>query len=422
MFAQNLMANSFTLKQTLNRKNLRSPMRHLKPKIVLYSHDTMGLGHMRRNILIARTLAESQLQANILLVSGAKEIGRFDLPNNVDCLTLPSYHKAVSGGYMAKHLDMEVRDLATLRAQTIKAAVSAFDPDLFIVDNVPRGTLKELEPILEVLNNKDKCRCILGLRDILDAPEITTREWREQDNVKAIEHYYEQVWIYGDPAIYDLCDAYNFGKTFRKKAKFMGYLDAKKRAAPKLGAVTRLGTETIPSGLYHLCLVGGGQDGYALAKAFVQIRHPQGVSGLLVTGPFMQPEHIAELEQLAQHSNTQVLGFVREPCLLIQQAHRVIAMGGYNTVNEVLAFQRPTLIVPRVKPRLEQWIRAKCLSDGGFIDVLHPDQLTPEALSTWLQTVAPKQHPPEINLNGLDRLADYASQLVNEAKKIRKIQ
>ena len=68
-------------------------------RVVLYSHDTMGLGHMRRNLLVAQTLACSSLQATVLIAAGAREAGYFYLPANVDCLTLPAIQKAANGGY-----------------------------------------------------------------------------------------------------------------------------------------------------------------------------------------------------------------------------------------------------------------------------------------------------------------------------------
>src|SRR5262249_11186003 len=62
----------------------------------------------------------------------------------------------------------------------------------------------------------------------------------------------------------------------------------------------------------------------------------------------------------------------------------VIAMGGYNTMCEVLSFEKHALIVPRVSPKPEQLIRAARMRDLGLIEMLHPDQLSPHALTQWL--------------------------------------
>ena len=42
-------------------------------RIAFYSHDTMGLGHSRRNHLLAQTLVNADAQTNILMIGGAQE-------------------------------------------------------------------------------------------------------------------------------------------------------------------------------------------------------------------------------------------------------------------------------------------------------------------------------------------------------------
>ncbi len=397
---------------------LRTTTTRKSPRVVLYSHDTMGLGHMRRNILIARTLAESELRASVLLVSGAREIGRFELPKGIDCLVLPSYEKSTQGNYQSRHLDMVTQDLVNLRAHTINASVSAFNPDVMVADNVPRGALNELDNLLSALNARGHTRCVLGLRDVLDEPQTTREEWAKRKNLNAIQWHYDEVWVYGDPSIYNLCDAYSFGDDFDRKVRFTGYLDARRRATPRSTEIVPPTTEDhLPQTgePYNLCLVGGGQDGFALAEAFASAHQPTGTIGLLITGPFMQQEQIEILHRIAgQRDDLQILGFVQEPTRLLSNARRVVAMGGYNTVNEVLAFERPTLIVPRVRPRLEQIVRAERLSALGYVDMLHPEALTPSAVTDWLH--ADQLPPPErpIDLGGLDRLVDFVKRLTSE--------
>ena len=154
-----------------------------------------------------------------------------------------------------------------------------------------------------------------------------------------------------------------------------------------------------------LCVVGGGQDGAALAEAFVQAALPTHATGVLLTGPFMPAEVQKRLYAWAKHNpKLQIIDYIEEPTLLIERASRLIAMGGYNTTCEILSFHKPALIVPRVTPRLEQWIRAEHLQQRGLVDILHPEAISAEALSHWLQQPTTPQSHPTINLNGLDNL------------------
>lgn len=137
--------------------------------------------------------------------------------------------------------------------------------------------------------------------------------------------------------------------------------------------------------------------------------------GVILTGPFMPPEVQQRLCRRAEaNPKLRVLGFVTDTDLLLEQAERVIAMGGYNTVCEVLSFEKPALIVPRVHPRREQFIRAERLRDRGVLDLLHPDDLTPRALADWL-TREPTARPTarnRIDLNGLAKLPSLLAEVL----------
>src|SRR5579859_4465421 len=130
-------------------------------RVALYSHDTMGLGHFRRNQLIAQAIASSDLPVNVLLIAGIREAGAFALPPGVDLLTLPALHKTSDGTYESRHLNVNLADIVNLRAQTIAAALTAFAPDVFIVDNVPRGAVRELDLTLRSLTKTGRTRLAL---------------------------------------------------------------------------------------------------------------------------------------------------------------------------------------------------------------------------------------------------------------------
>lgn len=373
-----------------------------RPRVVLYSHDTMGIGHMRRNLLIAQTLAAPPVSATVLLIAGAREAAAFVLPPNVDCLTVPSLSKSSAGRYQSRSLSLSLRELCALRSRTIASAAQSFAPDVFITDKEPRGVAGELTPTLESLAARGRTRFVLGLRDVLDEPATIRREWRTAGHEATIREYYSAVWVYGDPTVYDLAAEYALSAEVRAKIIYTGYLDACERLRPCLK-----GEDDKPEMPFTLCTVGGGQDGARLAEAFAASELPEGRRGVIVTGPYMPPDARGRLAARAEASagRLQVHEFVREPCRLMRQAERVVAMGGYNTVTEVLAFERPALIVPRVVPRREQFIRAERLRGMGLLEVLHPDAVTPGTVTDWVRrpAAAPRVRG-RIDLNGTSRL------------------
>lgn len=380
------------------------------PRVALYSHDTMGVGHVRRNLLIAQALDEPPVSATVLLIAGAKEANGFALPPGADCLTLPALHKTADGAYRSRALGLSLPELTALRARAITAALRAFDPDVLVVDKEPLGAVGELGPALRALAARGKARCVLGLRDVLDDPAAVRREWAAAGSAEAVRDFYHAVWVYGDPAVYDVVAECGLGPAVAAKATYTGYLDpcARLRLAPPVEG------PDVPSGRFALCAVGGGQDGARVAEAFAAAERPTGLGGVVVTGPYMPADARDRLHRRAAADPTlRVLEFVAEPCRLLRRTDRVVAMGGYNTVCEVLAFEKPALVVPRVSPRREQLIRAERLRDRGLLDVLHPDAVSPQAVARWLAAdVAPPPARSRVDLDGVRRLPGLLADLL----------
>jgi predicted glycosyltransferase len=378
-------------------------------RVALYSHDTQGLGHIRRNLTLASALLQSEQPLSILLISGTQLGSAMTKPAGVDFLALPAVAKDTNGLYRAQSLSLPLEELIALRAQTIRGALAVFQPDVLIVDKVPGGLQGELLPSLELLHQREQTHCVLGLRDVLDDAATARREWERTKSGALVKTYYDAVWIYGDPTVYDPVHEYGLAADLAGKVRYTGYLNRTIFATQQARAMATpvpLAPHLVGKRL-ALCLVGGGEDGAHLARAFAKARFPRNVAGLIITGPYMPAAVSEEIHALAANqTHLQVLGFVPEPLQLLQRAAYVVAMGGYNTICEILGHNKQALIVPRVQPRQEQWIRAQRLQELGLVDVLHPAHLSPRQISRWLTKVekAPERVRATIDLQGLRRL------------------
>jgi predicted glycosyltransferase len=378
-------------------------------RIALYSHDTMGLGHLRRNIRIARSLAESDLGATVLLITGAREASAFEMPPGCECLALPGFFKEASGRYRSRALQLSLDELVSLRASAIVSAIDSFSPDVFVVDKAPRGVLRELDPTLEMLREDRSTRVVLGLRDVLDDPETVDVEWARDDNVAAIEDFYHEVWIYGDPSLYDASREYEVMRGLRDRISFTGYLAVPPTPCEAASLQARNGQRKLA-----LCLVGGGQDGVRLADSFASAEIPEDSTGLIVTGPFMQEEDRAELHRrAASRSRLHVLDFAKNVDGLIAFADQIVTMGGYNSICEALGANKPMLIVPRSVPRREQSIRAELLRSRKIADVLHAEDLDPTRISSWLRAEHELAPPGALDLDGLSRIPAFVARALD---------
>lgn len=389
-----------------------------RPRIVLYSHDTMGLGHIRRNLLIAKVLSESRMEPDVLLVSGALEAESFSMPEGVDCTILPSLYKEQDGRYRSRRLRISLSEIISLRRRILQETISSFDPDLLVVDGVPRGAVGELDSTLEYLSVHGHCSCVLGMRDVWDEPAAIKSEWDQRRNWDAIRRYYDQIWIYGDPKVYDASHEYRLEEDIVNKLTYTGYLDQRVRleTASDEDYIQSCYGMNFADISFVLCMLGSGQDGGHLARAFVDAELPQGYKGLLIAGPHIDPREKERLLMQAKEKGcVKLVDFVREPGVLTQQADCVVSMGGYNTICEIMSFKKRALIVPRVKPRREQMIRAERLQRLGVLEFLHPDDLEPSAITDFVEHSSGIP-PPDISvdMNGLSRVSELAESLITE--------
>ncbi len=383
-------------------------------RVAMYSQGMVGFGHIRRNASIAQALRASPLSPAIVMIAEAWQAGALPMPDGVDCVTLPALRREPDGAYNPRFLlDVSDKELIALRARVIRSAIKTFVPDVLVVDCLPVGVAGELTRTLARLRKGGNTRCVLGLRDVLQDAETVRRDWSERAQLDAIRDYYDAIWVYGDPAVFDPVREYDLPDYAAAKVRYTGYLDQRPRLEFAEAQTAAL-LESLPPGRLLLCVVGGGHDGGALAEAFVEADFPPDATGVVVTGPLMPRETRQRLHRAAQRrTRLELLEFVPDPVPLIERADRVVAMGGYNTVCEVLSFQKHALIVPRVTEP-EQEIRARRMQELGLLDVLHPDDLTPKALTEWLAR-DPGPRPSaggRVDMGGLTRIPGLLAELL----------
>ncbi len=374
-------------------------------RILMYSHDTFGLGHLRRCRAIAHALVEDYRGLNILIISGATIAGAFDYRARVDFVKIPSVIKLRNGEYtsMASHIDLH--ETLKMRESSIRHTAETFQPDIFIVDKEPMGLKGEVEETLAYLKARGTV-LVLGLREIMDAPHLLDAEWKRNGIMQKIDQYYDSVWVYGPPDFYDPLIGLDVPASVRRKMDFVGFLQ-RSVSTSKTSINAR-------SDNYILVTTGGGGDGSDLVHDVMNAyEHDPTLQqkALVVLGPYMPAAERAKL--VAKGSRIpyiEVIEFDNHMEELIVGATGVVAMGGYNTYCEILSFDKPALIVPRVKPREEQLLRAQRASELGLIDMLLPDQsANPTVMSEALKRL-PYRAPPSrsagtLQLQGLDHIS-----------------
>ncbi len=363
-------------------------------RILIYSHDSFGLGHLRRCRAIAHALVEGHPGMSVLILSGSPIIGNFDYRARVDFIRVPGVIKLRNGEYTSLSLHIDIEQTLAMRTSIIKHAAEIFDPDVFIVDKEPLGLRGEVRETLESLKARGT-PLVLGLRDVLDDPEQLTREWRRKNTVPALRDLYDEIWVYGLPQVYDPLEGVPIPASVRNKVVFTGYLP---RAVP-LNA-TPSPALSVPDEPFFLVTPGGGGDGEVLVdwvlrayEADPHLPYP----ALIVLGPFMQADRQAEfLGRVARHHRLQAITFDAHIEALMARAAGVVAMGGYNTFCEILSLDKRALLVPRTLPRREQFIRAQKAQALGLAGMLPDDGVRdPAVMATALRQLPQQPLPSE---------------------------
>ncbi|HEY9291676.1 MAG TPA: glycosyltransferase, partial [Microlunatus sp.] len=355
--------------------------------------------------------------------------GRLPRPPHTDLITLPTIAKDASGRYQPRRQRCSLAELINQRSALIKHTLQAFGPQLLVVDKVADGLMGELLPALESIRRDDRVRAVLGLREVLDDPVTVRRDWQAAATAQVIADHYDEVWVYGDPAVYDPVLEYGWGTAIAGKINYTGYLGTsrRRRTAPAGAAVRPMSVGADhgsqrrsagpPADPYVLCQLGGGQDGYAVAAAFARSTLPATHRGVIVTGPYLSDAERRSLRQLAGPQLT-LINFAETMEEFVAGADAVVSMAGYNSTVEVLSTSTPALLVPRTRPRLEQLIRAERLADHGCVDLLRPEELGPDRISGWLDAAVsqPRQvirrSRQQLDLSGRDRIGHLAGRLL----------
>src|SRR6266436_2168900 len=256
-------------------------------RVLIYSHDSFGLGHLRRCRAIAHSLVDADSSLSVLILSGSPIIGSFDFRSRVDFVRVPGVIKLRNGEYVSLSLHIDIEETLAMRSSIIRHTADIFDPDILIVDKEPLGLRGEVRSTLDLLRARGT-PMVLGLRDVMDDPGALETEWERKQAVPALSDYYNEIWVYGLSQICDPLAGLSVPQSVRQRMTYTGYL---RRNAVELQVAPEL--QEIIGGEFLLVTPGGGGDGEALIDLVLSAyEYDRAIPfpALLVFGPFMLPE------------------------------------------------------------------------------------------------------------------------------------
>ncbi len=381
-------------------------------RVLVYSHDSFGLGHLRRCREIAHSLVGSDSDISVLILSGSPIIGSFDFRARVDFVRIPGVIKLRNGEYTSLNLHIDTEHTLAIRSSIVERTAQVFDPHLFLVDKEPLGLCGEVRDTLAMMKARGTA-CVLGLRDVMDDPVLLEAEWRRKNVLPTLEAFYDEIWVYGLPQFCDPLAGIPLSTSLRNRVTYTGYLGRHVSEAAPVFVPEKIDDP------FLLVTVGGGGDGEAIIdwvlsayEADPDLPYP----ALLVLGPFMSSQHQADfLRRTNLLPNVEAITFNAHIESLMARAKAVVCMGGYNTFCEVLSFDKRALVIPRTLPRKEQFIRATRAQELGLARMLVDDgQRDPRTMATALRNLPQQALPSAAVVPGL---LDGRSNVVKLADK-----
>jgi predicted glycosyltransferase len=384
----------------------------MQNRILVYSHDTFGLGNIRRMLAISQSLVAAFADVSVLIVTGSPMLQGFRVAPGIDYVKLPCLKRTQTGSYAAKSLNLDLQDTVRLRRNMITSVVADFAPHVILVDKKPFGVENELEPALQAAARRRSApKLVLLLRDILDTPEATIPVWEKNGYHEAIERLYDRVLVVGSPDLFDVRAEYRFPRASAEKVRYCGFIGRERGRRTRAQVRHELG---IGDARLVLVTPGGGEDGQQLITSYLRglREHPPGadVATLLISGPEM-PQAARDAANAAVGESPRVMHreFTDDMMSCMDAADVVVSMGGYNTICEILTLRKRAIVVPRTRPVQEQLIRAERMARLGLMRMIHPAMLGARQLMSAVRDEMNRENVCasrmyQVDLDGLERI------------------
>lgn len=331
-------------------------IRASQPRLLFFSHDGSGVGHLRRLSRIAGAL---QGPCACLVVTGHPTAG-WIVPESCEFIHLPSLDSLIvsRSRYWGRDpfLRLPFEDAKAFRNTLLSQVIRWYQPDALFVDFLPLGKNHELADAILNL----KCKKYFILRGVLDDPRNVRINVLGGNGEQALENQYDRVFVTSDARVIDVGEEYSLSKSIRQKLCYTGYVAQESSAASRAATRVRRG---VPAGApWVVCSAGGGKLGERLIQECLRIaatnRH---LFFDVVLGP-----RSAMRGELATWPNSdgRVRVLQESPDLpdLHAAADIVVCPGGYNSMVEALAGESELICVP-VQP------------DGGDEQFIHAQRL-----------------------------------------------
>lgn len=367
-------------------------------KILIYVQHLVGIGHLRRALLLARAISDLDMEA--VVVSGGRPVSLF--PGDRVRQLPPAQCRPEDFSTL---LDGDGRPVTAewkhQRFAQLLDHLERENPDVLILETFPFGRRQfrfELLPLLEHARARPRPpRIICSIRDVLQRRSPV----REDEAVDLLNRLFDEVWVHGDPDWIRLEESFSLVADILPAVRYTGYV-----AEPWRSSAVEEGDDGI------VVSAGGGAAGEALMHCAARARHLSDNAARpwrFLVGGEVSRDQAARLA--GQAGLDALIEAVRPDFKALLNGCRVsISQLGYNTAVDLIQTRARAVAVPfEGCGETEQRTRAEALARMGLLEMVPEAALTPQNLAAAVDRAAVRRRPdpPTINLDGARRSAQW---------------
>ncbi len=379
-------------------------------RVLFYVQHLLGVGHLRRAEIIARSMAAAGLDVTVgyggtpfpeIPFSGTRvaqlppaAIANEDFSTLLDAAGAPA-DDAWFAARLAALLDLYRKTR----------------PDVVLIELFPFGRRQfrfELLPLLESIHaSKPRPHVVCSVRDIL----VSRRPERAHETVATLRRYFDLVLVHGDPALFRFEETFSAAESISSLIRYTGYVAATPSCSDQQGGLG----EVIVS-------AGGGAVGAPLLTAALEARKLTAIADRtwrFLTGPNLPDIEYGRLAAMAD-SRTIVERFRPDFATRLRAATLSISQAGYNTTMDILASGVRAVVVPYEKDgETEQRLRSEALAAKGLLTLVPAAGLTPDRLAAAIASAMEAPHASvAVDLCGAPKTAQLVRDLAVQASPV----
>ena len=313
-------------------------------RILFYAVNGLGLGHVTRLMAIAREIRNLKRGTEILFLTSS-EADSIIYKEGFPAVKLPSKTIARESG-------MQARIHSRMLQQTAWSVFSAFNPHVTVVDTFPLGFCYELDPVLMWKT----CKFVFIYRQRKSEKALDKRFQAalQRYNLVIVPHEKQEFGVAMPPGVRSL---------FAGKIIIRG----KKDLLPAETVKQEFGLPPDKKNVL-ITLGGGGQKGLEtqIDKVLDVLAGYPAVHPVVAQGNLLR---CLNTRCTAANGNGRPYSVIKQYfplCELYNAFDYVVAGCGYNTVNELLYFNKPAVYLPFERQVDDQVLRAQTIHDAGL--------------------------------------------------------